>query len=389
MTRSTRGGVLKFTRLKLENWRNFLSVDVALQRRTFLVGPNASGKSNILDALRFLRDIADPRGGGFQSAVTRRGGVSQIRSLHARRYPNAVIEVQLELDGDPKRWTYRLEFSQDNQRTAKVSKEQVWRGRSLIVDRPTLEDVADPSRMTQTYLQQVNANKEFRVVAEALAQIRYLHLVPQLVREPDRSVGRVRDPFGGDFLEQLARTPKKTLTARLRKIAAALRIAVPQLQELDLYRDGSSGVPHLKGLYKHWRPKAGWQTEEQFSDGTLRLLGLLWVFLDGAAPLLLEEPELSLHTEVVRHIPQVMARLGRKSGRQMIVSTHSAELLADSGIAPEEVLLLFPSPEGTRVEVAADDAQVRALLEGGSTMAEAALPRTAPTNADQLNLFAS
>jgi len=379
---------VRFTRIKFENWRNFIAVDVVLQRRVFLVGPNASGKSNVLDALRFLRDIADPQGGGFQSAVARRGGVSQIRSLHARRYPNVVIEVELDLNGDNGHWTYRLEFSQDNQRVPKVSKEQVWRGDSKIVSRPSPEDVEDPSRLTQTYLQQVSANKEFRSVAEALAEIRYLHLVPQIVREPDRSVGRIRDPFGGDFLEQLARTPKRTLDSRLRKIKDALKIAVPQLEELDLYRDSATGVPHLKGLYKHWRPNAGWQTEERFSDGTLRLLGLLWVFLDGTAPLLLEEPELSLHTEVIRHIPQVMARLGRKSGRQMIVSTHSAELLSDEGIAPEEVLLLFPSPEGTTIQAASDDAQVRALLEGGTTIAEAVLPRTAPLNAEQLNFFA-
>jgi energy-coupling factor transporter ATP-binding protein EcfA2 len=361
-------------------------VDVALQKRVFLVGPNAAGKSNVLDALRFLRDVADPKGGGFQAAVARRGGVSQIRSLHARRQPNVVIEVELDLNGEG-HWKYRLEFSQDNQRTPKVSKEEVWRGSSIITTRPTEEDKEDPNRLTQTLLQQVTANQKFRVVADALAQIRYLHIVPQLVREPDRSVGKERDPYGGDFLEQLARTPKRTLDARLRKIKDALKIAVPQLEELNLDRDPASGVPHLKGLYKHWRPNAGWQSEEHFSDGTLRLLGLLWVFLDGTAPLLLEEPELSLHAEVVRHIPQMMWRLGRKTGRQMIVSTHSAELLSDSGIAGEEVLLLIPSAEGTSIEIAASNPQVRALLEGGSSMAEAALPRTAPRNADQLELF--
>ena len=143
----------------------------------------------------------------------------------------------------------------------------------------------------------------------------------------------------------------------------------------------------LKGLYKHWRPKAGWQTEEQFSDGTLRLLGLLWVFLDGSAPLLLEEPELSLHTEVVRHIPQMMHRLGRSSGRQIIVSTHSAELLSDPGIALEEIMLLFPSTNGTTVMIASDDKQIRAIVEGGSTPAAVVLPRTAPENAAQLSLF--
>ena len=65
--------------------------------------------------------------------------------------------------------------------------------------------------------------------------------------------------------------------------------------------------------------------------------GMLWVLLDGVGPLLLEEPELSLHAGVVRHIPPMMARLGRKTGRQIILSTHSYDLLSDEGIASEEV----------------------------------------------------
>jgi hypothetical protein len=293
----------------------------------------------------------------------------------------------LDLNSDHGKWRYRLEFSQDKQRVPLVSKEQVWRGERQILNRPDPEDVQDPSRLTQTYLQQVNANKDFRPIVDALADIQYLHLVPQLVREPDRSVGKVRDPFGGDFLEQLARTPKRTLDARLKRIAPVLKIAVPQLEELVLERDPATGVPHLKGLYKHWRPNAGWQSEEHFSDGTLRLLGLLWAFLDGSAPLLLEEPELSLHTSVVRHIPLLMARLGRKAGRQTIVSTHSAELLSDLGISPEEVLLLLPTAEGSMLSNASSDQEIRSLLDGGLSMAESVIPRTAPTNASQLSLF--
>jgi predicted ATPase len=184
----------------------------------------------------------------------------------------------------------------------------------------------------------------------------------------------------------MARTPRKTLDSRLRKITHALRVAVPQLGSLTLERD-AAGRPHLKGRYEHWRPNAGWQDESQLSDGTLRLLGLLWKLLESAAPLLLEEPELSLHPAVVRHIPAIMARVTRRSGRQILVSTHSADLLADEGIAPEEVLLLTPSNEETRVTLASDDEQIRALLDGGAVMADAVLPRTAPPNVRQLPLF--
>lgn len=57
------------TRLKLKNWRNFKQIDIALRDRVYLIGPNASGKSNLLDVFRFLRDIAKTSGGGLQKAV--------------------------------------------------------------------------------------------------------------------------------------------------------------------------------------------------------------------------------------------------------------------------------------------------------------------------------
>jgi predicted ATPase len=376
---------MRFTRLKLQNWRNFLDADVPLRNRAFLVGPNASGKSNFLDAFRFLRDIAEPKG-SFQGAVEARHGVSQIRSLHARRYPHVAVEVGVELDNE-ERWSYLLEFSQNNQRVPIVKRERVIRDSKLLLDRPDSDDARDEKRLEQTYLEQLNANLSFRVLADFFSQVRYLHLVPQLVRDPQRSEGRSRDPFGGDFLEQLARTQRKTLESRLRRIKEALQIAVPQLTELDLVRDKATGVPHLRGRYQHWRPKAGWQTEDQLSDGTLRLLGLLWVFLDGAAPLLLEEPELSLHASVVRQIPRMISRLGGRTGRQVLLSTHSADMLSDEGIAPEEVLMFQPMHEGTVVKVASEDDQVRALLEGEISMADAVIPRTAPAGADQLVVF--
>ena len=207
-----------------------------------------------------------------------------------------------------------------------------------------------------------------------------------LVREPDRSVGKANDPFGGDFLEQIAKTQERTRVARLGRIRDALRVAVPQLREIELWRD-ERGTPHLRGNYEHWRPQGAWQTEEQFSDGTLRLMGLLWVAMEGGGPLLLEEPELSLHPEIVRFLPQMFARVQRRTGRQIILSTHSPDLLRDEGIALDEVLLLSPGAEGTEVNPANAFRDIKDLLEGGLTLAEAVIPKTRPERAEQLTLF--
>ena len=375
----------RFTGVSLENWRNFVDVDVKLRRRVFLVGPNASGKSNFLDVFRFLSDIADV-GGGFQKAVLERGGVSGIRALAARRYPDIGVRVTVGDDENESLWEYRVRFTQDNNRRPIIKEETVHHNGIALIERPNTEDESDPERMTQTYLEQVNVNKDFRALVEFLISIRYRHIVPQLVRDPDRSVGRQDDPFGGDFLEHIARTQSRTLNSRLRRITSALQVAVPQLQDLELQRD-NRGTPHLRGRYEHWRSQGKWQDEKDLSDGTLRLLGLLWAILDGNGPLLLEEPEISLHPEVVRHIPQLTARVQRGGGRQVIMSTHSADLLQDDGIGSDETLLLKPSKEGTAVRPAGELDEIERLLLAGLSMADAVIPDTRPPHAEKLALF--
>jgi predicted ATPase len=105
-------------------------------------------------------------------------------------------------------------------------------------------------------------------------------------------------------------------------------------------------------------------------------MGLLWIAMEKDGPLLLEEPELSLHPEIVRVLPQVLARAQRRTGRQILLSTHSPELLRDEGIGLDEVLLLTPGREGTTVATAASEAEIRELLDGGLPLAEIVIPRT-------------
>lgn len=377
--------------IKLANWRNFQNVEAKLGNRVFLIGPNASGKSNLLDAFRFLRDIAST-GGGLQKSIADRGGLTKIRCLAARSHPDVEIEVHLaDRPGDDALWKYKIGIKQNprGDRKPYLTYERVWTRDSLILDRPDEDDNRDGLRLTQTHLEQINANAQFRGISEYLKQIMYLHLVPQLVRHPKEfsGPGVPGDPFGRSFLERISQTPERTRKSWLRKIEAALKEVVPQLSELTHIIDTQEGgVPHLEAVYEHWRPHGARQREADFSDGTLRLIGLLWSLLESDALLLLEEPELSLHAGIVTQLAPLIYRMQRKRQRQVIISTHSADMLMDQGIGGEETLLLTPRPEGTTVETAASNREIRLLLESGLSVAEAALPRTT-SSVRQLELF--
>jgi hypothetical protein len=60
------------------------------------------------------------------------------------------------------------------------------------------------------------------------------------------------------------------------------------------------------------------------------------------------------------------------------VSTHSISLLSDPGIASDEVLILYPTNDGAKVEVAINVAEIQLLLEAGLPIAEAVMPHTWP-----------
>jgi predicted ATPase len=382
---------VRITRLKIQNWRNFKQAEVNLDQRAFFIGANASGKSNLLDVLRFLRDlvaVGGRVGGGLQEAIEVRGGVGEIRSFSATKNPNILIEIDLGDDESPSEWTYSLEFrAQDKTRAPIIVRETVLKaGQQIpVVERPDKYDNQDAARLSQTALQQVYANKDFRPVAEFLASIRYLHVVPQIVRDPNRSSGR-DDPFGGDLIERINGTNKKIRNARLKRMEEALRIAVPQLTNLEIEVD-EKGAPHLRAKYKHWRPQGAWQRENRFSDGTLRLLGLIWALQERGGPLLLEEPEMSLNAGVVSKLAPMISRSTRRSGRQVLITTHSADLLFE-GVILQEVHLLKPSDQGTEIVSGPDLKDVRVLVEeGGLPLGEAILPKAKAREADRLPLL--
>jgi len=354
------------SRLIAKNWKNFTGIDVSLQDMVYLVGPNASGKSNFLDIFRFLRDIVNPKGGGLQKAVSDRGGLKKVRCLAARKFPNVELHVELKdnLSDKIPSWTYKLSFQgdQSNKKRVRIVSEEVFENGNRILTRPKPEDTEDPERMTSTFLEQVNVNKRFRKIADCFDDVLYLHLVPQLLKFGNQlAVQRMEsDPFGQGFLDMVASESSRTRDSRLNRINTILKNVIPQFEELKFERDTATGVPHLKMLYSHWRPEGAWQLEDQFSDGTLRLISLLWMLMSSKKLILLEEPELSLHGPIIEQIPKLFydALASRKKTiGQIFVSTHSERLLSDKSLDASSFLIIRPGEKGetSRIESLEED----------------------------------
>ena len=382
------------SKIKLTNWKNFQHVDVTLTNRVFVVGANASGKSNFLDVVRFMRDIVK-QSGGLQNAVEQRGGVSKIRCLAARQRSDVAIEIHIsETEKSEKPlWVYYISFKHSGggifEKQATILEEKVFDGKKdkWILKRKESDDTEDSEMLKFTTLEQPNSNRSFREIYTFFQETQYLHIVPQLIRDADSYMlaANKEDFYGRNLLDRMERTNTATRNSYLKRINEVLTLAVPQLKNIEFVKD-SKGVPHLEARYEHWRAKGAKQQESQFSDGTLRLIGFMWALLDGQETILLEEPELYLHAEIVKQLPQFIYRLQRRRGRvrQVIISTHSYDILSDPGIGGDETLVLMPTKEGTEIKKALDMGDVKKYLAAGLTIAEAVIPKVAPKNIQQI-----
>lgn len=363
---------MQITHVTAHNWRNFKNLDFAVADRLLIVGPNAAGKSNLLDLFRFLGDISR-KGGGLAAALEARGGLSRARCLFARNNHKGELAIMVDLRDGEDEWRYELAIKGEkggHNRPIVVREIVTSNGRELL-SRPDTNDDRDPDQLTQTHLEQISANQEFRPIAEYFAKANYFHLVPQMIRYPQAGGASPR-AFGSSMIADMNATPVRTRQAWFRRIERALQSAVPGFETLRLEVD-KAGQPHLIAGYRNWRRNPSEQNETDFSDGTLRLIGLLWTIISSPANggvLLLEEPELSLNAAVVQKLASLLAMAQRGTSMQVILSTHSPELLDDEGIRPGEVLVLQVTSDATVANQLSEIAEVEAQISADLPLSE-------------------
>ena len=96
--------------LRVQNWKSFENASLYIDPLTILIGTNASGKSNTLDALLFLQRTASGVGifqaiNGDLNLPMLRGGLEWVC-----RKPGKSFSLELLLDGEVKNQDYKYEL---------------------------------------------------------------------------------------------------------------------------------------------------------------------------------------------------------------------------------------------------------------------------------------
>jgi predicted ATPase len=392
----------------IRNYKSIAACQVSLGSLMFLVGANGSGKSNFLDAIRFVSD-------GLRTSLD-----------HALRERGAIKEVRRRSGGHPNHFAVRLGFTLPDGRAGhyafrvgakpsgayEVQDEEcvihpiealgsshrfrVQSGKLLHSSVPLMPAVVSD----RLFLVAASGIPEFRPVFDGLSRIEIYNLNP-------REIAAMQKPDPGEILRRdgsNAASVLHQLTPEVRELVRMnLSRIVPGVADTEAKTLGSLETVEfrqtVKGQAHPWSFLAS-----AMSDGTLRAFGILLAAFqaaspkpDGHPPLLigLEEPEMALHPAVAGVLLSALRQGARHC--QILVTSHSPELLDNPDISPDALLVVDNEGGLTRIgpiDQASRDILHDKLCTAGELLRQNQLAPSAGAISDvgnerQLNLFDS
>jgi len=344
------------TRVVLRNYKSIGACDVRLGPLTYLVGANGSGKSNFLDALHLVRDALS---GSLDNALNERGGLMEVRRRSSGHPTNFAIRLEFVLPTGQVGF-YAFKVGALTGRGYEVQTEKcviggVGKGPFFHVQRGVLTDSSETTfpAMTPDRLALVSASgmTVFRPVFDALTGMGFYNLNPKLMRDPQKPQdGRMLKPLGENITSVIGYL-ERVAPENLRLIESYLQTVVPMMHGLERKQIGPLETLEFRqevaGAQAPWRFPA-----QNMSDGTLRALGVLAALFQGNkdhAPSLIgiEEPETALHPAASAALREALTKASETT--QVIVTSHSPELLDDRNIQPEHILAVISEGGDTRI----------------------------------------
>jgi predicted ATPase len=383
-------------RVVLKNFRSIESCDVFLGPLVVLVGANGAGKSNFLDALRL---VSDGLTSSLDHALRERGGIQEVRRRSSGHPTHFGVRLEFTLSDDL-HGSFAFEIAARPHGEFSIKHEECRVGGAEYEVKEgqvigTTAPVAPPASPDRLYLVSAAGLPEFRPVFDALTHMGFYNLNPAVIRNlqgPDK--GEILSRDGRNLASVTARLEREGLSDVKRRIDGYLEKVVPGIVGFEHKAVGHMETVEFKqriaGAGSPWRFPAN-----NMSDGTLRAAAsLVALFQSGASDMVrlvgIEEPETALHPAAAAVLRDCLYEASRDV--QVVATSHSAELLDDPRVRPED-LRAVESQDGTTYITDLDQASCEALRDHLFTAGE--LLRQSQLTPDysripkgtQLNLF--
>jgi len=370
-------------RLHAKGFKSLNDLEIHFPRLTVLFGPNAAGKSNILEAAQMLsrigtsRTLADAfagpiRGYPLESFAFPQGGLPALLSKRRAR-----LSLEADLSVGDERLRYRSDVEvQPGSGTLSIGHEYLARltKRGKSRGSPVIEVVGDQVHIRRkgkaAHPRQEPLGQKHALVSDTrLGDEPYLsvelarnefqgwrvyYLDPRVSMRSARPPAEVEDigVLGEDIAPYLYRL-KGENRRRFEAVRRTLRSLVPSVQHLDVDLDEKRGTLDIQV-----RQDGCDFSSRIISEGTLRVLALCAIAVNPWAEGLVafEEPENGVHPRRLELIAQLLMSLAIDQGRQVIVTTHSARFcgavlrLTRDRRADLAMLSVRRGPEGTETE---------------------------------------
>lgn len=337
-------------KLHIKQFKSLGDVVVDLPRMAVLFGPNAAGKSNLLDAvqalsrigtLRTLSDaLAEPiRGYPVESFAFPPGGLQELLGLSRTSF---VVEADLTAGRDSFRYRIEVAIEPGSGRLTVADEYLAQLGaKGEPKGRPSIELVGanlhirrkskpahprqEPLGLNHSILSDPRlGGVEYRALERVRLELsgwRTYYLDPRVAMRAAHPPSDARDigVLGGDIAPFLYRL-RAEQSKHFETIKRALRSIVPSVEDLAVDLDKRRGS--LDILIR----QAGVDYSSRIvSEGTLRVLALCAVAVNpwGGSLLAFEEPENGVHPRRLELIAGLLLSLALEQGRQVLVTTHS------------------------------------------------------------------
>jgi len=341
---------LRIQSLILRQYKSIERVDIGFAPLTVFVGRNGVGKSNLLDALRF---IADGVRQSLEFAIRERGGIDHVRRKSLGGRPtNPFIGVEIVLPtGGVAHYSFRIAAVAGG--GFRVDREdcQCFDASGRKTDGFTVKDGAaswslphNPPATVDDRLFLVAASgvPQFRPVFDVLARMTFHNLNPELMKFPQRPEAGTLLAHEGRNLASVVKRLEAT-PDRLERVAAYLRaIGVPVTRIQHKLAGPLETIEVAQEIQAPEGPRNSNFDAISLSDGTVRALGILVSLVSatepgGGGPTLIgiEEPETALHPAAAGALMEALIDGAIRT--QIVITSHSPDLLDHEAVTPEMI----------------------------------------------------